>query len=335
MHIDDCDLAGIGAVSMAPMQRTRPEDDWVKALGDGVIPASLYDLYCRANFLSFGSAPRFLADPENLLFSYFGLTLRCIEEALLDAHQQLALFNAAHNLVYDPMKAARGESWDPDASSREKRHFRDLLTSLHTALDSTADVIAIFFPGRIARLKVGKAQFARVEQWLNVPLKPLSLISSPEDHYLTELHNSMRPLVFAPGPETDWLPFMRLLHNKAAHLGSPLFRQIGLPRRGDGELFAFIPREWPYLWERLIKPAGSPSGNPAVFPALLRAGLIHQDIVSYAKGLLGKVQSVVAAATESLSHAYEQFQTLPENTAALAELRSSSERYNFEYFAGT
>src|ERR1700680_4455489 len=153
MRLDDCDLDGIDFVSAAPLTRNTPESEWVSAAHDGAIPSGLFDLYQRANFLSFGTAPRFLSDGENLLFSYFGLVLRSIQESLVDAHEQADLFAAAEELVYDPMKKLRGERWEKDAGKRSRRHFRDLLIALQTTLDALADVIAIFFPGCIARLE--------------------------------------------------------------------------------------------------------------------------------------------------------------------------------------
>lgn len=123
---------------------------------------------------------------------------------------------------------------------------------------------------------------------------------------------------------------MRLLRNKSAHLGQHLFRQVGLPRIGDGKLFVFIPRQWPYIWERLIKPADQ--SNPALFPQMLRDSLIHQDVVTYSRGLLGKVQAVIAEAATALNEAYEQFNNLPSNQAALTQLEKNSEKYDFENF---
>src|SRR5712692_416490 len=281
MRLDDCDLAGIDVVSAAPLVRSAPEEEWVNALKNGAIPADLYDLYQRANFLSFGTAPLFLSDGENLLFSYFGLVLRSVHEAMVDAHEQVTLFTDAHALVYDPMKKLRGERWEKGADKRERRHFRDLLIALQTAFDALADIVAIFFPGSIKGLEVGRAQFSKIEVWLSKPLPQVGLIATPSEFYLKELYKAIEPLVRAQPPETDWLPLMRLLRNKAAHLGQPLFRQVGLPRAGDGRLFAFIPRQWPYLWERLIKPAGQQPSNPTMFTQLLRDSLIHQDIVTY------------------------------------------------------
>lgn len=335
MHLDECNLDGIDAISAAPFERKEPEPEWVRAKNEGAIPSSLYDLYQRANFLSFGSAPRFFSDEDNLLFSYFGLVLRSIMESLVDAHAQAGLFAAAQELSYDPMKAHLGERWEKGAEDKARRHFRDLLIALLTTLDALADVIAIFFPGSIKGLEVGRSQFSKVEPWLKDAFPSTGLIVTPCEFHLKQLHDSLNPLIHASHPETDWLRLLRLLRNKAAHLGQPLFRQVWLHRAADGRMFAFIPRQWPYLWEKLIKPAGQQTRNPARFTQMLRDSLIHQDLVTYSRGALIKVRMVVSAALTVLNESYERFKDLPENQAALLQLMRHSEKYDFESFVNT
>ena len=182
------------------------------------------------------------------------------------------------------MKGARGKTWNVAQSKRERRHFRDLLIALQTSLDSLADIIAIMFPGSIKGLEVGRSQFSRVESWLKKPFPAVGLLVTPSEFYIGKLHEGLRQIVCAPPPETDWLPMMRLLRNKAAHLGQPLFRQVGLERAGDGELFAFIQRQWPYLWESLIKPAGHDSQQIHAYCLRCSATAIHQDIVTIPVG---------------------------------------------------
>jgi hypothetical protein len=332
MQIDGIDLDNIGAMSMAPCQRTAPEDDWVCARDNGYIPASLYGLYQRAQFLSFGAAPRFLSDPDNILFSYSGLVLRSVQQSLVEARDAQRDFIAANGLVFDRMKEATGQPWERGADKRARKNFRDMLIALSTALDSLADLIAIFLPGGIKGLEVGRSQFSRVEKWLEKPLAPLGLIVTPSEHHLNRLHSALDVLINAPLPEKDWLPLMRLLRNKSAHLGQPLFRQVAL-QAPDGTFFTFIPREWPYLWEQMMKPIGAAT-TAQPFPELMRGSLIHQDIESYSAGLIAKVLAVVDAACAVLNDVYEQFRDMPENQAALAQLRSNFEKYEFLSFVG-
>ena len=190
MRLADCDLNGIDVISIAPFERNTPEHEWVNAAKKGGIPSGLYDLYCRAGFLSFGAAPQFLSEPDNVLFSYFALVLRSIQESLIDAHAQVDSFVAA----------LRGEKWEEGADIRERRHLRDLLIALQTAFDALADVIAIFFPGSIRGLEVGRAQFSKIESWLDKPIPSMSLISTPSEFYLRKMQEKIEPMVHAPRP---------------------------------------------------------------------------------------------------------------------------------------
>jgi hypothetical protein len=226
----------------------------------------------------------------------------------------------------------RGESWDPEADVRARRHFRDLLIALQTSLDGLADLIALFFTGLVPGLRLGRAQFRTVERWLKRTQKlPIGIIVTPFDHYLRQLFDLLEPVVNPTGPETDWLPLMHLLRNKAAHLGQPVFRQVGL-HDTTPKVYAFIPRQWPYIWERHMKPSGSPPTAPGFIPKFLSETLIHQDVLTYAEGLRLKVNDVVRAGISVLASTYIHVQDFEPNQNALAELQGSSEAYAFEYF---
>jgi hypothetical protein len=334
MRLEDCVL-NFDLVMTAPLQRTEPEQEWVRAHSSKVIPASLYDLYCRANYLSFGAVSSFLQDDDNVLFSYFGMLMRSQMEAFADADEQLRLFIEAQIRTYDLGKKARGESWDSEADGRARRRFRDSLISLQGGLDALADLIALFFTGLIPDLRLGRAQFSRIERWLDRPLPAGGLVLTPSEHHVRRLYDTLRPLVYPSQPEHDWLPLMRLFRNKGAHLGSAMFRYVGLHDESF-HFYTFIPRQWPYIWERYMKrrEANRPA-DPDFLPTLLRKTLVHQDIITYAQSLQAKVHDVVHGGVSVLIEAYEQFKDFPVNQAALAELQGSSESYDFECFLGS
>ncbi len=336
MLLENCVL-DVDRVVTAPFQRSEPEEDWVQASVSQIIPSALFTLYAKANYLSFGSAPSLLSDDENILFSYFSMILRSMKESLVDAQEQLRLFVEAEDQCYDAGKRIRGESWDKTADQRARRHFRYFLISLQSALDAVADLATFFLSGLIPGLRLGRAQFSRLEMWLVKPLPPAGVIVSPQQHFATKLYDTLRPLVQPqpPSPERDWLPLMRMLRNKAAHLGDPVFRTVGLHDK-QSMFYQFVPRVWPYIWEKYMKPTGATSPkDPNFFPNLLRQTLVHQDIISYTNGLLGKVKDVVGATTSVLNEAFDQFKDFPVNQSALAELQGSSEAHEFEYFPAT
>jgi hypothetical protein len=331
MKLENCELQ-VAGVAAAPMMRTEPEPDWVAARDAALLPAAGFVLYSRSSFLSFGAAPPFLADEKHLLFSYFAMVLRSVRDALVDADAELRAFSESQARVYDPGKRMRGEEWDPSAPQRARAHFRLLLLSLQGGLDATADLITLFLTGLIPGLRLGRAQFSRIESWLEPPLPPGGLIVTPQRDFLERLHTDLSPLIKAGDPERDWLPLMRMLRNKAAHLGDAVFRYMALHDQ-EGRFYTFIPRQWPFIPEEHMHVADTGSGvAPEPFPELLRRTLMHEDMVSYASGLQRKITEVIAAVLGILDSAYVQFRDFPLNTAALAELQGSAESYAFEHF---
>jgi hypothetical protein len=331
MLIQNCILDG-NIFFTAPLVRTEPEQEWLDALNSGAIPGPLFELYRRADFLSFGSAPSFLRDDKKILFSYFSMLVRSIMEALADAETQLKSFIETNKLVYDAGKKLRGESWDPTADARARKHFRDLLVACHSSMDSLADLTALFFTGRISRLTLGRSQFTRIEDWLKRPLPKFGLVLTPYDQPILEFYNALNPLVLSPSPESNWLPFMRLLRNKAEHLGQPVFRQIGL-HDATPQFYTFIPRQWPYIWEEHMTRHGEGGPvDPNFISKHFTETLVHQDIVTYAQGHRAKVRKVIHAGIEVLLKTYVLVENFGLNQAALAELQGNSESYNFEYF---
>jgi hypothetical protein len=146
---------------------------------------------------------------------------------------------------------------------------------------------------------------------------------------LERLYNDIRPLVHTDPPERDWLPMMRMLRNKGAHLGDRVFRYIAL-HDANGTFYTFIPRRWPYIWEEHMHLAGQPQTNQQSVGDLLRGGLVHEDIVAYTRGLHAKVTALVAAIVGVVDAMYVAFKDFGPNAIALAELEGSSQSFEFE-----
>ena len=330
MKLEHCEL-DIEAAAAAPMVRTEAAPEWVAARERGLLPDAAFAMYSRSSFFSFGAAPPFLADDRRFLFSYLGMVLTSLRDALVDADDELRAFQESQARVYDPGKRIRGERWDPAAPGRAKKHFRLLLLSLQTSLDATADLAALFLTGLIPGLRVGRAQFSRIETWLGRALPPAGLIVTPQRDFLEQLYAALAPLVNAGPPEHEWLSLMRMLRNKAAHLGGAVFRYMVL-HDADGRFHTFMPRQWPFIPEEYMHFAGTPPRAPEPFPDLFRRTLVHEDILSYASGLRSKVTGVISVALQVLDSAYQRFGDFPVNAAAFAELEGSAEAYAFEHF---
>jgi len=193
----------LAAVVGAPVKITSADPEWVKARESGLIPDALFKTYEASGYLSFGAAPRFLADPDNVLFAYFGMLLRGLKQQLGESASLLVELKQAHGELYDLIKKAKGLPWDQAADQRAKRAFRHLLVTASSILDVLADLVALFLTGRIAGLTVGRAQFISIETWLRSPAPASGLIVTPYDDHLSQLRSSLRPLVLPTGPERD------------------------------------------------------------------------------------------------------------------------------------
>jgi hypothetical protein len=331
MLLQDC-ILDVDRVVTHPLKRTSPEEDWVSARDSGAIPSSLFGLYEAAAYLSFGAASGFLADPEHVLFGYFGTLLRGLKDALLEGVDLAKEFEQAQGNVYDPVKKLRGQQWDPQASLRARRTFRYLTVTLSSCLDNFSELIALFFTGRIPGLELGKAEFAKVEEWLTRPLQSTGAIVSPHDYHLQSLYRELRPTVCAAGPEQDWLPLLRLYRNKSAHMGDHMFMIMSF-HDNKGVFHAFMPREWPYIFERHLSVGGAQQQpDQDHIRHHVEELLVHQDMLSYTHDLLKRVQGLLAIGCGCLQMAYREFRAFQPNSAALAQLDGNTRKYAFLHF---
>ena len=329
MLIEDCEIHGdMGAVTAA-FTRTEPEADWLKARDAGILPASVFSLYRRAGFLSYGASPHFLSDPKQYLFGYFSMVLDSIKATLLDAAEEAGAFTVAQSEIYDVGKERRGESWDDNADRRAKNHFRMLVLSLCASLDAASELTALLLTGLIPGLVVGRAAFTEIEKWLKAPLPMKTAIITPQRIVLEKLYQRLHPIVEATGPEKDWLPLMKLFRDKAAHLGTVHFREIGFHDK-DLRFHRFFPRRWPVLWEEHMSAAGSKEPHPTLESMV--GQFMRQDNISYVHSLRAKVTMLIDAACDVLDSAYENFKDFQPNQAAMLQLQKNAKAFDFEGF---
>jgi hypothetical protein len=314
--------------------RNEPEPDWVAARDLGIVPYSVFSLYARSSYLSFGAAPAFLSDKDHFLFSYFGLVLRSIKDCLVDADSELRMFAAAQGRGYDPKKRLKGENWDVEADASARRNFQLLLMSLLASLDGAADLVALFLTDSIKGLFVGKAAFSKIEAWLRVPLPSSSLVIAPQQQKLEDLYKRIKPIVCSQGEEQDWLKFARILRNKSAHMRNSVRHSVFM--HSDQNLYTFLPRQWPYLWEQHMHTAGTvPPAGFKPMPQLFLDTLIHQDIVSYGHDLRDKVTMLLGETLAVVNATYIEFQNFPQNQTALSQLIRNFETTDFVAFRGS
>jgi hypothetical protein len=207
------------------------------------------------------------------------------------------------------------------------------LLSLCASLDCVAELTALLLPETIPALKLGKAEFSRIEEWLKLEEPSPQGIISPRQLKAGELYKALRPLVESQGEEREWLPLARLLRNKAAHLGTENFREMGFHDE-NGVFYTFLPRRWPLLWEEHIRRSDSTLPRRPTLPMeQIIAPLMRQDKVSYLDGLRRKVTSVVEAAVAVLDSAYVDFEQFDVDVELVDSLKLSRKEFAFQAFS--
>jgi hypothetical protein len=325
MRIADCNL-DIKVIMLHPPVVTRPAEEWSRAYEEHAIPESLYRLYRVANFLSFGTAPGFLADDRNILFGYFGTLMRGLRELCIEAKDELSYLDNEAKEFFNPQK---GKPLNKKADREARRHLKHFLIAISAILDTCAELVALFFPGEIRGLSVGRADFESIEKWLGTTAdRPTEAVLSPKQHFLAELQHRLSSLVRPEGPDREWLCLVRLLRNKLAHTGHPIFF-AGLHDHA-GEFFTFLPRRWPYIKEEFL--AAGPTDDVPTLGEYYKQSLMQEDFLSFGRGLYSRTRQVLDQTTDVLSDAFEQLKTLPVNEAAIRDLQRNTKQCEFEYF---
>ena len=79
--LDECQLDNLGAVTY-PFVFDRPEESWQAAFDQRHRSrVDIQVLNCAANFFSIGSEPKFLNDPDKVLFGYLKAVVTGIRES--------------------------------------------------------------------------------------------------------------------------------------------------------------------------------------------------------------------------------------------------------------
>lgn len=333
MKLDDCYLQ-VRSVISAPFEHDEPSQDWREAKVAGQIPGGLWDLYRSTRYLSASALGGFETAEERIITVYFSRLIRSAKACLTDAADLRDQMREWLPRQYDPRKSGPNR-FDRRASRRYRSAFRSLLVNLIGALDVLADSIAILLPRQIPKLVAGSASFNTLEKWLrSEQVLPLGLIT-PAQHYSTELHESLASeVIVRSGPERDWLPLMRMYRNKVAHLGHDSYVQFGFEPRVGNQLAFFIPRSWPFVAEQYatLDSSITTSEVPVDWSAVVKNWLMHQDLEDYSEGALKKIHRVLGIGFGVLNRAYMQQRGIPVSNETLADLESSRQRYDFEYF---
>lgn len=330
MNLDDCVLDATVAVGRPPSP-TAPDREWAEARDRSLIPEQLYRFYCLANYFGYDRAPRFLADPERMLFSFLAGLVLGIRESCEEAHSLVTSIRSDDGKGYSPVKALRGETYDRLADVRQRRSFRHLILTLSGALDQFAETVSIFFHDDIQGLTAGRASFSDLRSFARAPFSPKGLIVLPKETRIEQLRCVLAEELDVAGDDAQWFELFHLYRNKLAHLGSPMFPIVSFHDRA-GVFYSFTPNRWPIFHQTEFGPTDKGPPDPNAIQDYAKSNYVHQDIVEYCEGLLGRVAKVIERGFEVLCATYSEFKDFDLNVTALESLKTKKEHYQFRSF---
>lgn len=330
MKLESC--LGTGVVVTAPPERDEPENSWVTARDAGIIPIALYDFYRATNYLSPSGIAGWSTDTARIVSGYFARAVRSLAECLIEATELKAQMLRHVSEMYTPLKKIRGEPWDPEATRKFRSAFRLWLIDLAGALDSLAEVAAIILPRAIDGVRVTRGAAGPLLKWASQPLSTYTGLVTPVQHHAEALHRAISPHV-ALAPNHDWVSFVRMYRNKMTHFGHQAFLNYGLQCGSDGEIYYFLPREWPFNPEQHISVADpSPQmQDPGRLDRHLIESLVHVDVVTLLDEVPAHFNALVGAAVGALSVAFAHLRILNVNDVA-ASIQASTKRLEFVGF---
>jgi hypothetical protein len=336
MLLRDCDLIVNAAVS-APLVRREPEEAWVRSAARGM-PLAVFDFYEQAGYFSLDRAPRFLNDPNHVLFSFLGVVAEGLRGSITEAISFQRSLVRTERQSYAPFSGADGEKY----GRRRTRSLRYLAINLTASLDAFAEMVALHFPEEIViresgrRLLVGQAQFQTLLQVLKAPdlanclVRSRGQIVSPRSAELDRFHQDVRPSVSGGGgPSDGWLDFLFLLRNKLAHLGTRSIDYVGF-RGPNGRMYTFMPREWPFMIPTMVR-RGRPDQTLRRVDQDTLESLVQQDVVSMTAGFLRNTKRLIAVGMTALARAYRTFADFEPNATSLTNL--APRRFAFRNFS--
>ena len=133
------------------------------------------------------------------------------------------------------------------------------------------------------------------------------------------------------GDDEHWFELFHLYRNKLAHLGSPMFPIISF-HDTNGVFYSFGPNRWPLFHQAELAPVDDTPAEPDAIERYAKANYVHQDLLSYAEGLLARVSRLVDRGFEVLCATYSDFRDFDLNTSALRSLKRKKQQYQFRCF---
>jgi hypothetical protein len=265
-------------VRSAPIERNEPTKDWRPALRSGLLPSSLVDFYNDTGYLSASRLAGFDTESKRVLTVYINRLFGSLKECVVEAHEQALEHKAFLRETYDPTKGSRDEQAEELARRKARAAFRLFLIDIFGAFDAVAELIAVFLPGELERLTLGRGMFTQhVYEWAARPLSAPGIIISPARPFVERLHAYIRAEVVDDAVGAPWFSLLRAYRNKVTHLGHQTWQEYGL-QAADGNIYYFLPRAWPSIPERDIQIGPSDRPPTKTLMEHMADMLVHVDV---------------------------------------------------------
>ena len=269
------------AIITSPVIRSAPPAFWTDARKRGIIPESLYLFYHSAAYCSIDKAPPIFNDGGRLLITYLGIILDAIVNSFSESQELLDSIIAIDKELYTPIKAAKGEKWNDDAPKLQARSLKIFILEIFGALDLLSELVSLILTDVVPGNKVGKSLYSKMYNWLrSASPEQDTLFSDPVKGQAKTLYETLIDEHDIEGPEKDWFELLRMYRNKITHLGAPTIRKI-LLHDEKGEFYKFLPKSWPFIWEKDIKMPGESDGSEKrVGLEFIEGIVINEDMLS-------------------------------------------------------
>lgn len=265
-------------IRSAPFERDEPTKDWRPALSTGLLPPSLVEFYTNTQFLSASRLAGFDTKSKRVLTVYINRLFGSLKECIIEAHEQAEEHKTFLLQTYDPTKGVTDEQVEERARRKARAAFRLFLIDIFGAFDAVSELIAVFLPGELEKLTLGRGMFTQhVYEWAVRPLPPTGLIVSPAREYVERLHTYIRSEVVDDKVGGPWFRLLRAYRNKVTHLGHQTWQEYGL-QAVDGNIYYFLPRSWPSIPERDIQIGPSDKPPSKTLLEHLAEMLVHVDV---------------------------------------------------------
>lgn len=291
-------------IRSAPPERDEPTKDWCPALRSGLLPPGLRDFYQSTKFLSASRLAGFDTASKRVVTVYINRLFGSLKECIVEAQEQAEEHQTYLEGMYDPIKGKQDEAAEELARRKTRAAFRLFMIDIFGMFDVVAEMIAVFLPGELDRLRVGRSMFTKhVYEWASQSLPAPGIIISPARPHVERLHEYIRREVVDDLIGGPWFNLLRVYRNKVTHLGHQTWQAYGL-HAADDKIYYFLPRSWPSIFERDIQIGPSDRQLAKTWREHMAEALMHVDISTFVEETNKRAVTFVDGCVQILYGAY-------------------------------